>query len=79
MLDDLSLTSDHHAISPFKTPHATARSNVHLMYAPRSEIRGATNVVDVVGVAAVNQNIACIKKGQQVGDLLIYNLNYARA
>src|SRR5579863_6028045 len=58
MRDDLRLTSDHHAISPLKTPHTTARSNVHIMNAPVRQIFCATYVIDVIGVAAVNQNIA---------------------
>ena len=36
------------------------------------ELLGAANVVDVVGIAAVNQDVATLEMGQQIGDGVVY-------
>jgi hypothetical protein len=56
MLNDLRLTSDHHAIAPLKTPDTTAGSHVHIMNSPVSEIVCSADVIDVVGLSRHRKN-----------------------
>src|SRR5262249_7023763 len=51
-------TADHHAVDSFQPPHPAARSDVHVVDLLLSERLGATDVVYVVRVPAVDQNVA---------------------
>src|SRR5207244_3246853 len=54
VLHDVGLAADHHAVAALEPPHAAARSHVHVVNALEPELLGAADVVDVVGVAAVD-------------------------
>src|SRR5271167_1670310 len=53
-------TADHHAIATFEAPHAAAGAYVHIVNASRFEFFGAADVVNVVGVAAVNDYVVLL-------------------
>jgi hypothetical protein len=57
MPDDILLAADHHAIAAFQAPDSAARSHVHVVD-PLAEFLGAPDVVDVVGIAAVDEDVS---------------------
>ena len=71
MLHDSRLAADHHAIAALQAPHATAGADVDVMNVLRGELLGATDVVHVVRVAAVDQNVAGFEQGNEVGNGLV--------
>src|SRR5262249_30329752 len=50
--------ADHHAIAAFQAPDAAARPHIHVVDLLGREFFGAANVVHVVGVAAVDEDVA---------------------
>src|SRR5260221_581972 len=50
--------ADHLAVAALQSPHAAAGANIDVVNALGLQLFGAANVVDVVGVAAVDQNVA---------------------
>src|SRR6202049_1738598 len=63
--------ANHHAVAAFKTPYTAARPHIYIMNFLWCEFLGATNIVAVVSVAAVNENVVGIEMRQEVGDILI--------
>ena len=60
MSDDLGLTADHHAEPAIEPEHTTARSNVDVVHTKLREPRRTLYVIAVVGVAAVDHDVACV-------------------
>src|SRR4030088_97873 len=58
MPDDIVFAADHLAIATLEPPNAAAGADVNVVNAVGGEFLGAANVVDVVGVAAVDHNVA---------------------
>ena len=71
MFDDLGFAADHHAISAFQSPYAAAGADIHVVDALCGKLLRAADVVDVVGVAAIDQDVAGFEQRQQVGDRLV--------
>src|ERR1700688_3516314 len=57
-LYDVIFAANHLAIAALESPNSTARANVDVVNALCGELLGAANIVDVVGVAAVDQDVA---------------------
>src|ERR1700738_741799 len=58
MPDDIVFAADHLAIATLEPPDAAAGANINIVNAAGGEFLGAANVVDVVGVAAVDHDVA---------------------
>ena len=58
VLNGLVMTADHHAVAAVQSPDTTADPNVDIMNALVSQRFGSIDVVAVVGIAAVDQNVA---------------------
>ena len=71
MLHDVRLAADHHAVAPLEAPDAAARPDVHVVNALCREFLRAADVVDVVGVAAVDDDVPLFEQGKKVGDRLV--------
>src|SRR5215472_14596434 len=71
MLDDIILPADHHAVATFETPHAATGTHVHVVNLLGREVLCALYVVDVVGVSAVDEDVACLEVWQQIRNRLI--------
>src|SRR3974390_2647426 len=65
-------STDHHAVSALKAPDPAAGSNIHIIYAFGREILGATNVVHVIGVSAVNQDVAALEVRNNIRNCLVH-------
>ena len=61
MLHDIALAADHHAIAALQAPHAAAGADIDVMDPLGVQLLGAANVVDVIGIAAVNQDVAATR------------------
>ena len=62
---DIVFAADHHAVAAFETPHAAAGADVDVVNLLRGEVFGAADVVDVVGVAAVDEDVARLQQRQR--------------
>jgi hypothetical protein len=58
MPHDVVLAADHLAIAALEAPDAAAGADVDVMNALGGEFLGAANVVDVIGIAAVDHDVA---------------------
>src|SRR5215468_5424360 len=63
VLDDLRLASNHHAVPALQSPDATTRAHVHVVDALRREFLGAPEIVNVIGIATVDEDIVALKMG----------------
>ena len=70
-LDDLFVAADHHAVADLQTPDAAAGAGVDEVQALLLELLGAPNGIFVVGVAAVDDDIAFGQIRPQLLDGLI--------
>ena len=73
MLDDRRLTANHHAVATLETPDASARPHVHVVDALRGQLLRATDVVDVVRIAAVDQDVVPLEQRDQIVDARIHD------
>src|SRR6185312_15110147 len=67
----LRLAADHHAIAALKAPDAAAGADIDIVDALGHELLGSPDIVDVIGIAAVDYDVAALEMGQQVGDGLV--------
>src|SRR5262249_21776813 len=56
--DGIAGPADHHAVAAFQPPHPTARSDIDVVNLLSSELLSTADIVDIVRVAAIDQNIA---------------------
>jgi hypothetical protein len=68
MPDHLRLAADHQAVAAFASPDAAAGSDVDVVHAARGEFLCAPDVIDVVGIAAVDEDVTGRQQWQQVVD-----------
>ena len=71
MLDDVFFAADHHAVAAFESPDTAAGADVDVVDFFGRQFLGAADVVDVIGIAAVDQDVAGFEKRQQVSDGLV--------
>ena len=63
--------ADHHAIAALKPPDAAAGADVDIIDAFRHQLMGAADIVDIVGIAAVDDRVASFERRQEIGDRLV--------
>ena len=66
--DHRLLASDHQAIAALQPPDAAAGPHVHVVDALLSELPRAPDVVDVIGITAVDEDVAGREMGNQFSD-----------
>ena len=71
MLNDRGFASDHHAVATFQPPDAAARPDIHIVDAFGSELFSTTDIVDIIGVSAIDEDVAARQKWEQIVDCLI--------
>src|SRR5580692_1122313 len=57
VLHDVGFAADHLTISSLKSPDSPARAHIHVVNASRRKLLGAPNVIDVVGVAPIDDDV----------------------
>src|SRR6185295_15910028 len=75
MLHRFGFAADHHAIAALQTPDAAARADVNIVDAFCGQLFGAANIIDVVGIAAVDQDIAALEMRQKISNCAVYRTN----
>src|SRR5437870_13909940 len=73
LLDNLLLAADHHAVTSLQSPNATIRSDVHVVDSFRREFLGTPDIVNIIGIPAVDQNVLCFKMGQEIRDSFVHD------
>ncbi len=73
VLDHGGGAADHQAVASFQTPDTAAGANVDILNSLRRELFTATDVVDVVGIAAIDQNVAGLQVRRNLGDGLVHH------
>src|SRR5882762_4535355 len=73
MFHYILLSANHHAVATIKPPYAAARPYIYIVDILWYKFLGATNVVNVVRIAAVNENVVRVEVRQQVSDRLIHS------
>ena len=58
LLNYVPFSADHHAVTTFQSPDAAACAHVDIMNSFRGQFLRATNVIDVVRIAAVDDRVA---------------------
>ncbi len=71
VLDDLLLAADHHAVAALQAPDAAAGSDVHVVDSLCGKFLRPPDVVDVVGIAAVDEDVARLQKRDEIVDALV--------
>src|SRR5277367_6660524 len=71
MLDHWRLAADHLAEAALESPHAAAGARIDVVNPLRRESFGATDVVNVVGVATVDDDIVALESARQISDRLL--------
>ena len=71
MLHGRRFAADHHAVTALEPPHAAARADVDVVNAFRRQLLGAANVVDVVRIAAVDQDVVLVEQRHEIADARI--------
>ena len=54
----LPIPADHEAVATIQTSHPAAGADIQIMHASLLQFAGPANIVDVIGVAAVDEDIA---------------------
>ena len=67
----LGLAADHHAVASFQTEDAPAGAHIHIVNLPRRDFLRTTDVIHVIGIAAVDKDVARLEMRQNIGDGLV--------
>ncbi len=70
MLDNAGLAADHLAEATFQSPDAAARARIDVMDPLGHERPGAVDVIDVIGVPAVDDDVALLEPARQILDCM---------
>src|SRR5262245_40297831 len=60
IINHVRFAADHHAVASLQSPHTAARANVDVVDALRRQFFRAANVVDVIGIPAVNEDVSFV-------------------
>ncbi len=68
MLNQFLFATNHHAVTPLQAPHATACPYIHVVDPLRRKLFCAPDVIDVVGIAAIDEDVVGLEIGQKASD-----------
>ena len=71
MLHDLRLAADHLTEAALEAPYAAAGARIDVVNSLRRQRFGAPDVVDVVRIAAVNDDVVALESAREIGDRLL--------
>src|ERR1700740_972721 len=66
MLDDVFLAANHLAVAALESPDAAAGAHINVMEALVGEFLGAANVIDVIGIAAVDDDVVAFELAGEI-------------
>ena len=65
------IPADHHAVAAVETPDAAARPAVDVVDPLVLELLGAVNIIDIIGVAPVDQDVILLEQRPEFGQHLV--------
>src|SRR3984957_10523688 len=72
VLDSIGGPADHETVAPLQTPDAATGAHVHILDSLRGELSTAANVIDVIRIAAIDQNVAGLQEWGQLGNRSVH-------
>ena len=66
------VAADHHAVASFESPDAAAGAHVHVMDLFGGKVLRPANVVDVIRVAAVDEDVASFEQRREIGNASVH-------
>ena len=72
ILNHVPFAADHHTIAPFQPPYAATGSCIYIMNSFRAQRLRTSNVIDVVGISAINEDIVAFQVRQNNCDRLVH-------
>src|SRR5690348_3597998 len=73
MLYDVVGPANHHAVAAFEAPDAAAGAYVGVIDFVCGEIFGAANIIDVIGIAAINEDVTRIEKRCEISKSIVHH------
>src|SRR5262245_49585754 len=73
MFYDIGFSADHFAITAFESPHAPARSDIDIVNALGFELTGTANVINVVRIAAIDDDVILLHASYKIMESRINN------
>ncbi len=73
VLDSSGGAADHQTVAPFQTPDTAAGAHVDILNALGRELLTAADVIDVIRIAAVDQNVAGLQVGRDLGNGFVHH------
>src|SRR5579885_667828 len=67
ILHRLLFPADHQAVAAFKSPDAAAGADIEIVNALRLQLGRAADIIDIVGIAAIDDDISLIDQRQKLG------------
>src|SRR5215831_15378540 len=71
MPNRIGFAADHHAVAALKPPDAAAGPDVDIVDAFGAQLLGPADVVDVIGVATIDEDVTAVEMGQKIGNGLV--------
>ena len=63
VLHNFIFAADHLAVAALQSPHAAAGADVHVVQTFRGQFLGTADVINVVGISAVDKDVAAFELG----------------
>src|SRR5271154_943975 len=73
VLDGGIRPANHHAIAALQSPHTPGCPNVNVFDSFGSKLFGAADIVNVVGVASIDEDVAGFQMRYDLGNRLVHN------
>src|SRR5205823_647368 len=73
VLDDFFFAANHLAVAAIKAPDAATGANVAIVNTFRAEFFGTANIVNVIGIAAVDDDVVLFKLGDEIVESCVDN------
>ena len=67
VLDDARLAADHKAVAAVEAPDAAAGAGIDIVDARRGEPLGAIDVITIIGIAAIDDDVAALEERLELG------------
>src|SRR5580692_1086017 len=72
VLDSIGGPSDHETVAPLQSPDTATGSDVHILDPLGREFSAAANVIDVIRIAAIDQNVAGLQVWGKLGNRIVH-------
>ena len=73
MLDSSGRAANHQTVTSFQPPDTAAGANVDILDSLGRELLSAPDVIDVIRIAAINQNVAGFQIGRNAGNGVVHD------